>query len=114
MSKAITVAIEGEGADIALAELLNVAGIEGNVRPAEQEEGTRDGGVLIAIAAIVGIAEGVVSIVDNIIEWREKWTKADQAGRRFRVVIEDANGNRLALDGATPEQIAAVLRSLAT
>jgi hypothetical protein len=114
MSKAITIAVEGAGADSALAELFDIAGIEGKVRPADPEERTREGGVLVAIGAIVGIAGGVVSIVDKIIEWREKWRKAERAGRRFSAVIEDADGNRLALDGATPEQIAAVFRGLAS
>lgn len=112
MSKIITVAIEGPGADRALGELLTIAGIQGNAQPVEPDEIERDGGVLVAIGAIVGVAGGIVSIVDKIIEWREKWKKAGEA-RHLSVVIEDANGNRLALDGATPEQIAAVLQTLA-
>ena len=79
----------------------------------EPDEIERDGGVIVAIGAIVGIAGGIVSIVDKLIEWRERWQKADEA-KRFSVVIEDANGNRLALDGATPEQITAVLQTLAS
>jgi hypothetical protein len=113
MSKTITVAIEGPGADRALGELLTIAGIQGNAQPVEPDEIERDGGVLVAIGAIVGIAEGIVSIVDQLIEWREKWQKADEA-KRLSVVIEDANGNRLALDSATPEQITAVLETLAS
>ncbi len=114
MSKTITIAIEGPDAGRALAELLTIPGIQGNAQPAEQEEITRDGGVLVAIGAVVGIAGGIVSIVDKLIEWREKWKKAGQVGRRFSVVIEDAKGNRLALDGATAEQITAVLQTLAS
>ncbi len=113
MSKTITVAIEAADADRALAELIAIAGIQGNIQPIARDEIERDGGVLVAIGAIVGITEGIISIVDKIIEWREKWKKAS-ATERFSVVIEDANGNRLALDGATPEQIAAVFRNLAT
>lgn len=93
--------------------MLNIAGIQGKARPVEQDENKRDGGVLVAIGAIVGIAGGVVSIVDQLIDWREKWKKADEA-KRFSVVIEDANGNRLALDSATPEQITAALQTLAS
>ena len=105
--------IEGLGADRALGELLTIAGIQGNAQPVEPDEIERDGGVLIAIGTIVAIAEGIVSIVDQLIEWREKWKKADEA-KRFSVVIEGASGNRLALDSATPEQITAVLQTLAS
>jgi hypothetical protein len=113
MFKTITIAIEGPGADRALGELLTIAGIQGNAQPVEPEEIERDGGVLVVIGTIVGIAGGIVSIVDKLIEWREKWTKADQT-KRFSVVIEDANRNRLALDSATPEQITAALQTLAS
>ncbi|MBA2592794.1 MAG: hypothetical protein H0U97_11270 [Gammaproteobacteria bacterium] len=113
MSKTITVAIEGPSADRALGELLTIPGIQGNAQPVDPDEIERDGGVLVAIGAIVGIAEGIVSIVDKIIEWREKWKKAGEA-KHLSVVIEDPNGNRLALDSATPEQITAVLQTLAS
>ena len=113
MSKTITIAIEGPSADRALGELLTIAGIQGTVQSVEPAEIKRDGGVLAAIGAIVGIAGGIVSIVDKLIEWREKWQKSD-AAKRFSIVIEDADGNRLALDSATPEQIAAVLQTLAS
>ena len=93
--------------------MLTIAGIQGIAQPVEPAEIERDGGVLVAIGAIVGIAGGIVSIVDKLIEWREKWQKADEA-KHLSVVIEDADGNRLALDRATPEQIAAVLQTLAS
>ena len=93
MSKTIRVAIEGPGADRALGELLAIAGIQGIAQPVEPGEIERDGGVLLSIGAIVGIAGGIVSIVDKLIEWREKWQKTGEA-RHLSIVIEDANGNR--------------------
>jgi hypothetical protein len=111
MSRTIRVSIVGPGADRALGELLAIAGLQGTAQPAEPEEINRDGGVLVSIGAIVGIVGGIVSIVDKIIEWREKWKKA-QTAKHLSVVIEDAKGNRLPLENATPEQITAVLQTL--
>jgi hypothetical protein len=112
MSNTITVAVEGPDADRALGELLAIPGIRGDVQPTEQDAIRRDGGVLVAIGAIVGIASGLASVVDSIIEWRGKW-KAAREGKRLNVVIEDARGNRLVLDDATPEQITRALHTLA-
>jgi hypothetical protein len=109
---AVTVAVDGPGAHRALEELLSITGIVGEVRPAEPPKKVmRDGGVLAAIGAIVGIVGGVSSIVSAIIEWREKWKQAHES-QRLSVVIEDANGNRISLDRATPEQITAALQTL--
>jgi hypothetical protein len=112
MTKEIKVAVEGLGADRALAELLAIEGVEGHAAPAESDERTRDGGVLVAVGAIVAIASGLVEITDKILAWRDRLKTQAQA-RRLSVVIEDAKGNRLALDDATPAQITAVLETLA-
>jgi hypothetical protein len=111
MSRSITVAIEGPGASQALAELLALPGLQGEARPVERGTVYRDGGLLAAIGAIVGIVGGVASAVSSIIAWREKW-KAAHDTRRLSIVIEDARGNRLSLDDATPEQITAALQTL--
>jgi len=108
MAGILKVAIEGPGADSALEDLLGIPDIHGHIEPVQEEEATRDGGVLLAIGAIVGIASGVATLVDKIIAWRERWNKSAET-KRLSIVIEDAKGNRLALDSATPEQIAAAL-----
>ncbi len=111
MSRTITIAIEGPSADLALSELLSIAGIQGEAQPVDQDEVHREGGTFVAIGAIVGITAGIVSTVDKIMEWWEKWKKTQEA-KRLDVVIEDGKGNRLALDSATPEQITTVLQTL--
>lgn len=111
MSDPIAIAIEGPDADRALEEFLAIAGIEGSAQPVERGTVYRDGGVLVAIGAIIGIAGGVAQIVSSIIDWRERWKKANE-NKRLSVTIQDARGNRLALDKATPEQITAVLETL--
>ena len=103
MSRSITVTIKGPHSARALNEFLAIPGIEPEVM--------RDGGMLAAVGAIVGIASGVASVVASIVAWREKWKKKHES-QRIDAVIEDARGNRLSLDDATPEQITAVLKSL--
>jgi len=114
MSRSITIAIEGPGADRALDELLSIDGIVGETQKAERlepREVTRDGGVLVAIGAIIGVAANIGSIVSSILDWREKWKQA-HAHEHLNVVIEDAKGNRISLNDATREQVTAVLQSL--
>ncbi len=111
MSQPITIAVEGPDANRALDEFLAIQGIHGNAEPVEQGQVYRDGGVLVAIGAIIGIAGGVAQIVSSIIDWRERWKKGHE-NKRLSVTIQDARGNRLALDRATPEQITAVLETL--
>jgi hypothetical protein len=111
MPEPIVIAIEAADAGRALDELLSIAGIQGSVQSVEPGPVSRDGGVLVAIGAIIGIAGGVAQIVSSIIDWRERWKKANE-NKRLSVTIQDARGNRLALDKATPEQITAVLETL--
>ena len=111
MSRSIVVAVEGPDSDRALDEFLAIPGIIGEVGPGEEQEVTRDGGMLAAVGVIVGIVSGVASVVANIITWREQWKKQHEH-QRFNAVIEDARGIRLSLNDATPEQITAVLKSL--
>jgi hypothetical protein len=111
MSSTISIAIEGPDANRALDELLAIDGIVGEALPAERGPVMRDGGVLTAVGAIVGFAGTLASIVSSIIEWREKMKKSS-ADERLSVVIEDAKGNRISLEHATPEQVASVLQTL--
>lgn len=111
MVRALKIAVEGFHAGRALEELLAISEVQGSVENTESEAIRRDG-VLVAIGIIVAITSGTVTVVDKIIAWRDKW-KSDKEAKHLNVVIEDAHGNRLALDGATPEQIAAALTTLA-
>ncbi|MDB4947757.1 MAG: hypothetical protein JWM27_406 [Gemmatimonadetes bacterium] len=113
MPDLISVAVQGPDAGAALAELLAIPGLVASREPPKPPEPrvvTRDGGALVAIGAIVGVVGGVTGIATNVIAWRDAWRKAH--GKRLSVVIEDAKGNRLALDSATPEQVTAVLETL--
>jgi ABC-type phosphate transport system substrate-binding protein len=112
MSNRLLVAVEGPGAGDALADLLATTGVVGTVQATDHSETVREPVTLATIGVIVAIAAGVSTVANNIVQWREKWQKANE-GKRLSVVIEDAKGNRLALDRATPEQITAALQSIA-
>lgn len=111
MSSWFNVSIEGPHASYALAEFLAIDGIEGDAGAAPRGRVRRDASLLEAAGAIVGITGGIASVVTQILAWRETWRRRGEA-ERFSVVIEDAAGNRLALDRATPEQITAALQTL--
>ena len=111
MSRSIAISIEGPDADDALDEFFAIAGIVGEPQWDEPEVVYRDAGLIAAVGTIVSIVGGIASLVSSIIEWREKW-KSAHADDRLSAVIQDAKGNRLLLDNATPEQIAAALQTL--
>ncbi|HYJ81124.1 MAG TPA: hypothetical protein VEW03_16035 [Longimicrobiaceae bacterium] len=111
MSKSIAIAIEGLGAHQALEDFLTIPGIQGTVQSTDRDEVYRDGGLLVAVGAIVGIAVGVAELVSKIIDWRDR-LKKDDATHQLNVVLEDTKGNRIMLDRASPEQIADVLQAL--
>ncbi len=111
MMPTLTIAIEGPDSGRALEEFLALPGLEGEWRRGG-EEAEREIGVLVAVGAVVAIAGGVAQVVSSILDWRDRWLRARQSSR-LSVVIEDARGNRLALNAATPEEIAAALRTLA-
>jgi hypothetical protein len=106
------IAIEGPGADRALADFLAIEGISGSAQSTRPGKIYRDGGVLVAIGAVIGVASGIAQVVSSILDWRERWKKANE-NKPLSVTIEDARGNRLLLDNATPEQITVALQTLA-
>jgi hypothetical protein len=111
MQKNITVSVEGPGANRALDEFLAIAGIVGEEQRADPRRVTRSPEVLTAIGTIAGFVGTIAPIVAAILDWRERWKRAHD-NRRLNVVIEDANGNRISLDQATPDQITDVIQSL--
>lgn len=111
MHAAATLTIEGPHADRALAEFLAIPGIDGAEQP-DGREVFRDPAVLAVVGSLVGIAGGLAGIVSSILDWRGRWLAA-RDGRRLRVVLHDAHGNRLELADATPEQITQALRTFA-
>ena len=116
MAVEMRIALEGQGADAALAALLGIEGLEGPAVPAEELAVTKDGGLLFAIgiiSSVIGIPNGVIAIADKIIAWRtEQMAKAVANRERLSGVLEDGQGRRLVLFNATHEHIVAALQTL--
>ncbi len=103
----IQVGIEGEDAPAAAEALLEISGISGSYEVPTQKEGT-----LAAIATIIGIVGGVVTLAEQIRKWHQEWHKS-HPGKQFDVVILDPNtGSRILLEEATIEEITEILQSL--
>ncbi|HET7464758.1 MAG TPA: hypothetical protein VFJ82_26180 [Longimicrobium sp.] len=112
MQKHASVTLRGHGASRALEELLSIPGLQATRQtPPPPKVVYRDAGLLAAAAQIVGVTGGVAGIVSAVLDWREKWLKAG-GGRRIEAVVETADGHRIVLHGATPEQLAQVLESI--
>ncbi|WP_373527465.1 hypothetical protein [Nostoc sp.] len=103
----IQVGIEGEDAPVAAEALLEIPGISGSYEVPTQREGT-----LAAIATIIGIVGGVVTLAEQIRKWYQEWHKS-HPGKQFDVVIVDSDtGRRILLEEATVEEITEILQSL--
>ena len=111
MSRAVKIAIEGPHAERALREFLAIPGIQGHVEAGEESPLQREPGTLVVLGAIVGIASGFITITDKILAWRDH-LKKEAKTKRLSVILEDAKGNRLLLEDATPAQVTAALESL--
>lgn len=106
----LQIAIEGAGADPAAAALVALDGVDGSYAVSDAVQ--KDGG-LTAVATIVGIVGGVMTIAEQLHKWYVVW-RGRQTERPTidKVLIVTAKG-RLLLEGATVEDIAKVLEPLA-
>lgn len=103
--------IEGAEADIATRQLFALGWFEGEW--AEQHRHSRDPGLIAISAQVLALGGGSVTIADNLLQWWEKWQKANaSATRPLTVTLEASNGSRVQLDGASRDDIAGVLRTL--
>lgn len=103
----IQIGIEGESAPAAAEALLQIPGLSGSYEVPEQKEGT-----LAAIATIIGIVGGAVTLAEQIRKWYQEWQKSHPK-QLFDVVIFNPNtGSRVLLKAATIEEIAEILKAL--
>ena len=105
----ITVAIEGSGAAEAAEALLAMDGVSGTVET--DDAATRDGG-LTAIATIVGIVGGTLTIAEQIRQWYVAYKKRQDQQTIEKVLIITPSG-RFLLENATVEEISKMLEPLA-
>ena len=106
----LQIAIEGTAADTAAAALVALDGVEGSYEVSGAVQ--KDGG-LTAVATIVGIVGGVLTIADQLHKWYAAWREQQKGQPKIgKVLIVTAKG-RLLLEGATVEDIAKALEPLA-
>lgn len=103
--------LEGAEADIATRQLFALGWFEGEW--AEQHRHSKDPGLIAISAQVMALGGGSVTIADNLLQWWQKWQKANTtATRPLKVTLEAPNGARVQLDGASRDDIAGVLRTL--
>ncbi|MEA5463830.1 hypothetical protein [Leptothoe sp. PORK10 BA2] len=106
----LQVAIEGAAAATAAEALVALDGVDGSYEVSGAVQ--KDGG-LTAVATIVGIVGGVMTIAEQIYRWYAAWREQQQDQPKIeKVLIVTAQG-RLLLEGATVEEIAKILAPLA-
>lgn len=106
----LQIAIEGTAADTAAEELVALDGVQGSYEVSDAVQ--KDGG-LTAVATIVGIVGGVMTIADQLHKWYAAWRAKQQDPRKLGKVLIVTEKGRLLLEGATVEDIAKVLEPLA-
>ena len=104
----LQIAIEGTYAAKAAQALINTPGLSVQVRPPADDE---EKGVLSVIASIVGIAGGTLAAAEQIRKWYQAWTKGN-SGKSIKKAVLAAKAKRIVLEGATVEQITALLETL--
>ncbi|MBD2079799.1 hypothetical protein [Leptolyngbya sp. FACHB-17] len=104
----IRITIEGKGAIVAAEALVNLPGVSGSWEASDEVK--RDG-ALEVIATIVGLVSGGLSAAEQIRKWYEEY-HGSEANKIENVVIITPK-ERIAIEDATPEQIAKVLKEIA-
>ena len=105
----IQITIEGEEADKAAEDLLNISGLTGKLESTSEEESYREG-TLMTIAAIVGIVGGATALAEQIRQWYLEY-KNSQSDKRISVVIVTPSG-RILMENATIKEISEALKVL--
>ncbi|MBE9010872.1 hypothetical protein IQ250_11705 [Pseudanabaenaceae cyanobacterium LEGE 13415] len=104
----IKITIEGKGAIAAAEALINLPDVSGAW--ATSDEVKRDG-ALEVIATIITIASGAMSMAEQIRKWHEEYSGSEE--NKIENVVIITPKERLAIEDATPEEIAKVLKVLA-
>jgi hypothetical protein len=104
----LQIAIEGTHAAKAAQALIDTTGLSVQVQPPADDE---ERGVLAVIASIVGIVGGTLAAAEQIRKWYQEWTKGN-SGKSIEKVVLATKDKRIVLQGASVEQIAAVLETL--
>jgi hypothetical protein len=104
----LQIAIEGTDAVDAAKALIDIPNLSGDW---QTPDGTQREGVLAVIATIVGIVGGSMAAAEQIRKWYRERKKANSGKTIIKAVLV-CKDKRILLEGATVEDIQAVLESL--
>jgi hypothetical protein len=114
----IEVVIEGDGAERAAEALLIDSDIDGSLETvdnSDKKDPLTTAAAIVAIAAgSVGTLNGLITLSEKIYQWYKKIKQSDsnqldKNQKIEKVLLIGSKGQRLLLEGATPEQIRRVL-----
>jgi len=96
--------IEGQNADEATKDLLNISGLKVQYEEAEKNKKVLE---IATIATIVCIAGGIISIAEQIDSWYQKWKK----NKITKVIIVLNDDKRLLFENASINEIEEILKN---
>ncbi|MBI4747494.1 MAG: hypothetical protein HY774_03355 [Acidobacteria bacterium] len=105
----IRLIVEGEHAVEASRNLQEIEGLTATVEPIVEEDKEL---TLAAVASIVAITGGTVTVANNLIVWYRDWKKGKDEKRIEKVIIEGPDGTRVLMENAKPEDVAAILAAV--
>ncbi|KAM3098693.1 hypothetical protein ACKFKF_16610 [Phormidesmis sp. 146-12] len=104
----IKITIEGKGAISAAKALLDLPGVSGSWATTDE---VKRNGALEVIVTIVGLVSGGLSAAEQIRKWHEEYSGSET--NKIENVVIITPKERIAIEDATPEQIAKVLKAIA-
>lgn len=102
----IQIAIAAPDPIPATEELLAIEGLSGSYVVENETEKVE---LLTAIATIIGIVGGTIAIAEKIYGWYQAYRKGKDKKTVEKVMLISDDGKKLLLEGATVEQIKALL-----
>jgi hypothetical protein len=106
----IDLVIEGEAAQQAAADLAAIDGLTVSVSRPQGDGPDKELITLAVIASIVGIASGVATVADLIIQWRSRWKAA--RGAPVEKVVLVVGDRRVLLERLSDDELAALLKQV--
>ena len=104
--RSVRIVIEGAGAEAAARDFFSRGWFEAEWERQEL------GATPIVNANVLAIAGGSVTVADKMLGWWESWRRGNEPAAQLEVVVHAAGGARLALDTASRDSLADVLRVL--
>ncbi len=106
----IELVIEGEAAEQAAADLAAIDGLTVNVSRPAGDGPKKELITLAVIASIVGIASGLATVSDLIVQWRRRWKSS--RGAQVEKIVLVVGERRVLLDRLSEEELAALLKQI--